>query len=469
MTFDNTVNQLLKNAQIKHLNEENASPVRVAVIGGGPGGMGVSLELQKALGDRLDLTLYEGSGRLGGKVLTKQFQKAPLLYEAGVAELYHMVEDGTSDDLLNLVEELDLKPIWMGSQDVLFNNQFIHNHEELENVAGPEAGQSLLAFIKQGKSLRTPTQYANAGSLKDNGNPWINKKFSDVLDKLHPEASRYIVSSCHSDLATSPNRTTALFGFDNFLISEPDYAEIYAIEGGIEQLTKAMAQQIKGDIRLNTPIIRVGRVGERYAVYPRSGDPVLYDFVIIALPHNWLNQLTFEGALNQAMQIHLDKYNHPAHYLKVSCLFKQPFWEQLTDRSHFQFDAFGGCCVYDEGWRYPPGTYGGLSWLIAGKAALQLEEAPDNTIIKKALYSLPGKLGKAARALYLEGTVHRWLYTVNGLPAGRPVVEEKQRHQPSPDLHPGILLVGDYLYDSTINGALQSAKFTTGLLKEMVG
>ena len=33
----------------------------------------------------------------------------------------------------------------------------------------------------------------------------------------------------------------------------------------------------------------------------------------------------------------------------------------------------------------------------------------------------------------------------------------EQRHQPDPVGHPGLFMVGDYLYDSTLNGVLDSA------------
>jgi hypothetical protein len=33
----------------------------------------------------------------------------------------------------------------------------------------------------------------------------------------------------------------------------------------------------------------------------------------------------------------------------------------------------------------------------------------------------------------------------------------EQRHQPDPVGHPGLFMVGDYLYDSTLNGVHDSA------------
>jgi hypothetical protein len=46
---------------------------------------------------------------------------------------------------------------------------------------------------------------------------------------------------------------------------------------------------------------------------------------------------------------------------------------------------------------------------------------------------------------------------VNGLPGGRPARDPDSRHQPEPTEHPCLFVVGDYLFDSTINGLLDSA------------
>jgi hypothetical protein len=53
---------------------------------------------------------------------------------------------------------------------------------------------------------------------------------------------------------------------------------------------------------------------------------------------------------------------------------------------------------------------------------------------------------------------------VNAVPAGHPVDDLWQRHQPEPDEHPGVLTVGDYRFDSTVNAVYDSADFATGTI-----
>ncbi len=50
---------------------------------------------------------------------------------------------------------------------------------------------------------------------------------------------------------------------------------------------------------------------------------------------------------------------------------------------------------------------------------------------------------------------------MNAIPGGiRPVCLDR-RHQPDPVEHPNLFLVGDYLYDSTLNGVLDSAEYVS--------
>ena len=65
---------------------------------------------------------------------------------------------------------------------------------------------------------------------------------------------------------------------------------------------------------------------------------------------------------------------------------------------------------------------------------------------------------------FLEGKIHRWLSSVNALPGGLPVRDVMTNHRPEPKEHPGIVVVGDYLFDSTLNGLLDSSDAATDII-----
>ncbi|TKW77783.1 MAG: methyltransferase domain-containing protein, partial [Bradyrhizobium icense] len=189
-----------------------------------------------------------------------------------------------------------------------------------------------------------------------------------------------------------------------------------------------------------------------------------FDLVLMCLPHSWLSTMGWEGEqLRASMVKHISYFDRPAHYLRVSILFDEPFWGEKIPGSWFMSEAFGGCCVYNEGSRHDVGKHGVLNWLIAGSDALAFANLSDQELIDAALKSLPASLGNA-REHFLEGKIHRWLSSVNALPGGLPVRNVLTNHRPEPKDHPGIVVVGDYLFDSTLNGLLDSSDAATDLI-----
>ena len=128
-------------------------------------------------------------------------------------------------------------------------------------------------------------------------------------------------------------------------------------------------------------------------------------------------------------------------------------------------DALGGCCVYDESSRCGEASAAVLGWLIAGESALALSNLSDDVLIERVLDSLPGPL-RQGRELARDGRVHRWVGSVNALPGGFPMREPDSRHVPDPQDNPLLFVVGDYLFDSTLNGVFDSADCVAEWIKE---
>ncbi len=53
---------------------------------------------------------------------------------------------------------------------------------------------------------------------------------------------------------------------------------------------------------------------------------------------------------------------------------------------------------------------------------------------------------------------------MNAIPGGLPVRDVMTNHHPEPKEHPGIVVVGDYLFDSTLNGLLDSSDAATDII-----
>ena len=98
----------------------------LAIIGGGPGGLMSAWYLKKKLGELCRVTLYEASDRLGGKILTRKFDSAPAMYEAGVAEIYDYSMTGP-DPLRELIQHFGLQTIPMDAEQVHLDGELLND------------------------------------------------------------------------------------------------------------------------------------------------------------------------------------------------------------------------------------------------------------------------------------------------------------------------------------------------------
>lgn len=441
----------------------------VAIVGGGPGGLMTAHALQRDARRPFAVTLYEASGRLGGKVLTSAFARVPARYEAGAAEFYDYSVVGP-DPLKELVLGLGLPIMPMGGSALIMDGRVLANTDDVRDALGPAAAADLARFDRFARdSVGTHDFYRGE---RDPAVTALASRFDTALSRIgHPAARRYVEQLIHSDLATEPARTTVAYGLDNYLMNDPSYMRLYAIEGGNERLVAGLDARIRATRRMRHRVTRIGRgadgrlrVTAEHEGRERHED---HDAVVVALPVDHLKGIEFaEPRLAEALRRHVAHHDHPAHYLRISILFDRPFWRPRLVDSFFMLDRFGGCCLYDESSRTPGASHGVLGWLLGGEAALEMSGLGDEALVAAAIDSLPQFLADGRRHA-LEGRVHRWTGAVSAMPGGPSPRPLDLRHRPEPVEHPGLFLVGDYLFDSTLNGVLDSAEHVAGWIADL--
>lgn len=439
------------------------------MVGGGPGGLLTAYFLGQFAAATIRTTIFEASHRLGGKVLTPLFAAAPVHYEAGAAELYDYTPVG-EDPLRNLVAELGLATVPLGGASVIVDGASISNVDDVAHHLGPRARCELERFHARAQGWMTPREFY----ASDDTPAGPSRPFDTMLDGIRDTAARrYLETMIRSDLATEPDRTSTSYGLQNYLMNDPAYMRLYCIAGGNEQLIDALACRIDAEIRLQSPVTEVRLVGQGYMLTTggaqRGATAGPFDAVVLALPLQHLTAVRFTGhELAAALRRHCLRFDHPAHYLRVTALFDEPFWRGRMDGGYLMLDAFGGCCLYDESAREPEPRHGVLGWLVGGAAVEDWAARDDDALIAATLDSLPAWFGDPHRHL-LEARVHRWTGAVSGLPGGWKPPPIDRRHQPDPVGHPHLFVVGDYLYDSTLNGVLDSADYVAGWLAANLG
>jgi monoamine oxidase len=436
---------------------------RIGIVGGGPGGLMAAYQIQKFSDWPVRISIFEASDRVGGKIMTPRFDSANALYEAGAAELYDYTPVG-DDPLKELVEELGLSTSPMGGNSVYMESAFISNLDDVEQRLGPRARRALQDFDRAARDSISPREFFDSGGSEPIAySP--GARFNATIDRPENAAAKsYLQHLLHSDLATEPPKTSAEYGLQNYLMNDCTYMQLYSIEGGNERLPRALAERIDATFRMGHLVEEIFRCDDgRLRLVSRSprGDRHEddFDYVIVALPLDHLRKVTFSHPrLVEAVTGHIAHYDHPADYLRITILFDQPFWRRTMIDSYCMLDHFGGCCLYDESSREPESQSGVLGWLLAGEVAETMSGMDDGELVESALRSLPQgyEIGKQH---FVEGKVHRWLGAVNALPGGVVPRSLDRRHQPEPIDHPNLFFVGDYLFDSTLNGVLDSSEY----------
>ncbi|MBI1244996.1 MAG: NAD(P)-binding protein [Alphaproteobacteria bacterium] len=446
--------------------------IEIGIVGGGPGGLMAARLLHAKTAGAVHITILEADARTGGKLVTGRFPESGLPYAAGVAEIYDYAALGP-DPLAELIAACGLTSRVIGSRTSVIGGHVLPNLDAVERAFGKATRREIEAFRRHCAKTISPAAYYEGRAdtpemralARADAQAYLNEHVRDDA------ARRFLRAAALSDIAVAWHNTNALNAIRNVLMDVDGYIELRSIDGGVSRLTDALAEDLRAkggvDIRTGTRATRIGRTDDgRYRVVAAGGEQTIecrFDVLIVALPLSALAQIEWDGAaLDSAMGRHIAYFDRPGHYLRVSVLFERPFWRETIRDDWWISDAFGGCCVYDESTRSNCGEAGVLGWLIAGNAALELANLDDAAIVARVLASLPAGLSAGA-ALRREAVVHRWLSSVNAVPGGEADRELVVNHVPEPAGHPGLIAVGDYIFDSTINAVLDSADAATDL------
>ncbi|HYA80574.1 MAG TPA: FAD-dependent oxidoreductase [Methylocystis sp.] len=450
-------------------NSRPHSKTRIAIIGGGPGGLFTAWHLEAKAGDACEIAIYESSERIGGKIFTGQMAGIGP-YEIGVAEIYDYSRLGP-DPLRDLIEKelkLDIRHIDGGP--CVLDGKLIQSVDELGEHFGAFAQSEARRFRESCAEMLSPEAFYLSAAESDNAHPWQRLSGDELLDREIDDenARRYARVMAHSDVAAPPHLTNGLNFLKNVLMDIDGYMDIFSVVGGNEQIVQRLADQLTARINLNAHVRMVEPLpdGSYRLDMLVNGftESTIADYVVFAVPLSAMSMIGLRSeTLRQTIDRHIGYFDRPAHYLRATLAFKRPFWRERIDKTWWMMDAFDGVCVYDESARQELGPFGVLSFLIAGNAALSLANVGDERIEQMCLDAL-APVFPEAQDLIVNRRVHRWMASVNAMPGGARVRRRLENHRPNAERLPGVLVVGDYLFDSTLNGVMDSADTATDII-----
>ena len=230
----------------------------LAIVGGGPGGLMSAWYLKRKLGDLCRITIFEASDRLGGKIVTRKFDSAPAMYEAGVAEIYDYSMTGP-DPLRELIQHFGLQTIPMDAEQVQFGGELLDDVAGMRRKYGAKTAAAIEAFRKRCADEMSPIEYYEGVGAHDNENPWAYKTAEQVLDEEVKDeiAKRFFKVMARSDIATESHNTNGLNALKNYLMDVDGYIGLYSIQNGNEQLIECLQSEVNADIQLNHRVLTV--------------------------------------------------------------------------------------------------------------------------------------------------------------------------------------------------------------------
>ncbi|HPG05224.1 MAG TPA: FAD-dependent oxidoreductase, partial [Rhodoblastus sp.] len=390
--------------------------------------------------------------------------------EAGVAEIYDYSRIGPDPLRRLIVNELGLDTKTLSGGPCVLGGKIVLKPEDLAQHFGQEAADEAIAFRKKCTEMLTPRGYYLSIAETDNEHPWRDITGAELLNtEIRSDAARrYVRAMAHSDVAAPPYHTDGLTFLKNAVMDLDGYMDIFSVVGGNEQIVDKLEEELDAQVRMNAHVRAVQPLADgTYRVEVDAEgflENHIADFVVVALPLSAMACVNWRSdRLQRVIDDHIAYFDRPGHYLRATLAFKRPFWRDHLPADWWMSDAFDGCCIYDESARNNLERYGMLAFLIAGNAALSLANESDERIEQMCLDALPASLGDA-RDHFIEGRIHRWMASVNAIPGGKRVRRRIENHRPDPEHLPGVLIVGDYLFDSTLNGVMDSADAASDII-----
>ncbi|MEZ4960962.1 MAG: FAD-dependent oxidoreductase [Saprospiraceae bacterium] len=389
--LENTGKTLLAGAIAPGLLLDTAQPLirpfmggiapRIAIIGGGMAGLNALHFLKKK---NLDATIYEATGRTGGRMFTVQEAMGKGTWTEFGGEFI----DTDHTDMWDLAKELniDLIDYAQPSEAALTKEAFFfkgrhHSMEEvvtafrtfaprmkadMEKLNGDISYSTEDPFVKQLDHMSLCKYLKKIGA-----SGWV-KKFIEVAYESEYGLSPKVQSSLNLTLLISPDTDDgelALFGTSD---------ERYKVPGGNQRIPDALSNRYASHIQPGRPLESLRQEGTGYKLhFGGMNEDVKADFVILALPFTKLRSVDMPIEMPPVKRKCIDTLGYGTN-AKLMLGMKSHHWRKL---------GYTGLMYSDNGipngWdnaqlQTPEDGPAGLSILFGGPSGVEVGKGTPN-------------------------------------------------------------------------------------------
>jgi len=308
-----------------------AAAPRVAIVGAGLGGLTTAWYLQKK---GIAATVYEASHRVGGRTLSMR----NIFGEGLAVDLGGEFVDTWHDDLIALARELkveltDIRASGLPKQDVRFYGGQRITDDVLEKAILP----FVAAFQGDMKNIPENISYKNMAScaylddisiadyLKQKGvSGWLYDYLWNAFT---------IEYGMNADEQSALNLLTVLHipDAEDGAIIGGDGSEVLRVKGGAQTISERLVERLPANtVRYNQPLVALSPApdGTGYRLSFEDNDPVVADFVVLALPFTKLRELQMDIPVSEPKRRAIAELGY-GNSAKLALGFKRRRWNEL--------------------------------------------------------------------------------------------------------------------------------------------
>lgn len=311
---------------------------KIVIVGGGIAGLNAAYQLKK-LG--IASSLYEASGRVGGRMFTlKNYFGNNLTTDLGGEFV-----DANHEDILQLIKELDLEYYDLRKDTFQKEILYFDNHPYSENDLVAALQPYILQLVKDVASLPEELNYKNAAQFEHLDKQSIKEYLTAI--GISGWLYNYLNVMLCREYGMEIEEQSAL----NFLImldkSGEFYGEheIYKIKGGSQQLTDTIFTQVKDRVKLKHQLLAIKEKNNQYELSFSNNNKTVNikaDYLILALPYSILKAIKMQVAMPAEKRKCIDEFGYGNSSKFIMGINNKP-WRTGNKQGYTFTDENFGC------------------------------------------------------------------------------------------------------------------------------